>query len=135
MRLRKLVLCAVLCVVCLAGGALAQKAGGTLQMAVQAEPDGLCLITTAAAATFQLAMYNVYEPLLRYTADRELVPLLATSYEIEEIEGGARYTFHLRSGVTFHNGKPLTAADVKYTFDQLLDKANASPNAAKRPAA
>ncbi|MGD9675403.1 MAG: ABC transporter substrate-binding protein [Candidatus Bipolaricaulia bacterium] len=130
MRLRKLVLCAVLCVVCLAGGALAQKAGGTLQMAVQAEPDGLCLITTAAAATFQLAMYNVYEPLLRYTADRELVPLLATSYEIEEIEGGARYTFHLRSGVTFHNGKPLTAADVKYTFDQLLDKANASPNAA-----
>jgi peptide/nickel transport system substrate-binding protein len=31
------------------------------------------------------------------------------------------YVFHLRSGVRFHDGRPLTSADVKYTFDSILD--------------
>ena len=108
----------------------AQSLGGTLRVAVQGEPLGLNLILTPSAETYQLIMYNVLEPLLRYTAGGELTPLLATSYEIEEIEGGTRYTFYLRSGVTFHNGEPFTAHDVKYTFDSLLDPAIASPNAA-----
>ncbi len=108
----------------------AQSLGGTLRVAVQGEPLGLNLILTPSAETYQLIMYNVLEPLLRYTAEGELTPLLATSYEIEEIEGGTRYTFYLRSGVTFHNGEPFTAHDIKYTFDSLLDPALASPNAA-----
>ncbi|MCK4600622.1 hypothetical protein KAU37_12550, partial [Candidatus Bipolaricaulota bacterium] len=108
----------------------AQSLGGTLRVAVQGEPLGLNLILTPSAETYQLIMYNVAEPLLRYTAGGELTPLLATSYEIEEIVGGTRYTFYLRSGVTFHNGEPFTAHDVKYTFDSLLDPAIASPNAA-----
>lgn len=109
--------------------ATAQTTGGTLTVAVQAEPDGLNLILTPATASYQLVMYNIAEPLMRYTADRELVPLLATSYEVNEVDSGAEYTFHLRSGVVFHNGQPFTAEDVKYTFDTLLDPDTASPNA------
>jgi peptide/nickel transport system substrate-binding protein len=37
------------------------------------------------------------------------------------------YIFHLRSGVKFHDGRPLTAADVKYTFDSILDRTVISP--------
>jgi peptide/nickel transport system substrate-binding protein len=37
------------------------------------------------------------------------------------------YTFHLRPGVHFHDGRPLTAADVKATFDSILDPATHSP--------
>jgi peptide/nickel transport system substrate-binding protein len=112
------------------GLAYAQSPGGTLRVAVQGEPLGLNLILTPSAETYQLLMYNVVEPLLRYTAEGDLAPLLAQSYEIEETESGAWYTFYLRSGVAFHNGEPFTAYDVKYTFDSLLDPEIASPNAA-----
>ena len=37
------------------------------------------------------------------------------------------YIFHLRPGVRFHDGRPLTSADVKSTFDYILDPANHSP--------
>ena len=37
------------------------------------------------------------------------------------------YVFHLRSGVKFHDGRPLTSADVKYTFDSILDRTVTSP--------
>jgi peptide/nickel transport system substrate-binding protein len=37
------------------------------------------------------------------------------------------YVFHLRSGVKFHNGRPLTSTDVKYTFDSILDRTVTSP--------
>ena len=37
------------------------------------------------------------------------------------------YIFHLRPGVRFHDGRPLTSADVKFTFDFLLNPANRSP--------
>ena len=68
------------------GASLAQPIGGTLSLAVQAEPNGLCLITTPLAVSYQLMTYNVYETLLRYTADGDLIPLLAESYEVEEVE-------------------------------------------------
>lgn len=37
------------------------------------------------------------------------------------------YLFHLRRGITFHNGKPLTAADVKFTYESVLEPKNRSP--------
>lgn len=109
--------------------AVSQESGGTLTVALMAEPDGLNMILTPAAASFQIVMYNITEPLLRYTADRRIEPLLATSYEVTEEGEKTYYTFHLRSGVVFHNGAKFTANDVKYTFDTLLDPKTASPNA------
>jgi len=109
--------------------AFSQTSGGTLTVALMAEPDGLNMILTPAAASFQLVMYNINEPLLRYTADRVIEPLLATSYEVTETGDETYYTFHLRGGVRFHNGASFTASDVKYTFDTLLDPKTASPNA------
>lgn len=52
---------------------------------------------------------HVYEPLVRYTADLKIEPGLATSWETIE---PARVRYHLREGVTFHDGAPFTAQDV-----------------------
>lgn len=78
-------------------------------------PTSLDIIGQAGAALDQLLLDNVYETLLRFV-DGEVVPGLAASYEISE--DGLTYTFTLGEGVTFHNGDPLTAADVAYSLDQ-----------------
>ncbi|MCB1034669.1 MAG: ABC transporter substrate-binding protein, partial [Acidobacteria bacterium] len=48
-----------------------------------------------------------------------VVPDLAASWEV--LDGGLRYRFHLRSGVRFHDGRPLTSRDVVWTYGSILD--------------
>ena len=71
---------------------------------------------------------QVYEQLITYNRERtdEFIPQLATSWEISA-EGDV-YTFHIRPGVTFHEGQSLTAEDVAYTFQRgILQGGYASP--------
>jgi peptide/nickel transport system substrate-binding protein len=69
------------------------------------------------------ALYrNVYEPLMALEDDGAITNGLATSYEISKDQ--LEYTFRLRKGVTFHDGSPLVAADVKFSFDRVLTKAS-----------
>ena len=70
-------------------------------------------------------MQMIFDTLVVKNEKFEFVPSLAERFE--ESEDHKTFTFHLRSGVTFHNGKPLTSADVKYTFDSLLSPALKSP--------
>ena len=66
---------------------------------------------------------NVYDRLIECVTTAPgksaLVPGLATKWEVSK--DGKVYTFHLRKGVKFHNGEELTARDVVYTFDRMLD--------------
>lgn len=62
----------------------------------------------------------LYDGLVELDQELKPVPSLAESWEIEK--GGSVYRFHLRHGVRWHDGKPLTAEDVKFTFDELLLK-------------
>ncbi|MBF0514783.1 MAG: ABC transporter substrate-binding protein [Desulfovibrionaceae bacterium] len=57
-----------------------------------------------------------------------IAPGLAASWEISP--DGLVYTFHLRPGVRFHDGSPLTAADVVYTIDRMCDPATKALNTA-----
>ncbi len=63
-----------------------------------------------------------YEP-----GTTELVPDLAESYELAE--DGLTYTFKLRKGVKFHNGRELTAADIKYSIERAVRPETQSPGA------
>ena len=63
-----------------------------------------------------------YEP-----GTTELVNDLAESYTISD--DGLVYTFTLREGVTFHNGRAMTADDVKYSLDRVTNPATQSPGA------
>ena len=66
----------------------------------------------------------LFDSLLRRDDHFNLQPALATSWEIRD---PLTYVFHLRSGVRFHNGGPLTARDVKWTFDSIMSGKLVSP--------
>jgi peptide/nickel transport system substrate-binding protein len=68
--------------------------------------------------------YALFDRLTRLTADgKDVEPSLAT--EIQASDDGLTYTFPLQQGVTFHDGSPLTAADVKYSIERQLNPENA----------
>ena len=99
-----------------ASGAAAKK-GGNLILAASADAESLDPhATTALRAARYLAM--LHDNLLNRDFDGSFKPALAESYTVSP--DGLAYTFKLRSGVKFHSGKPLTSADVKYTFERWL---------------
>jgi peptide/nickel transport system substrate-binding protein len=66
---------------------------------------------------------QIYDTLIEMTEELEIAPGLAESWsQIDDLT----WEFELRPGVTFHDGSPLTAADVKFTLDRLVDPANAA---------
>jgi len=62
---------------------------------------------------------HVYDYLVDYNAENEIIPRLATDWT--RSEDGLTYTFTLAEGVTFHDGSEMTAQDVAYTFTRLRD--------------
>lgn len=66
-------------------------------------------------------LHHVYEPLVRYNDSLEVEPALAASWEVVE---PTRWRFHLRKGVKFHNGNPLTADDVVASIMRAIDPAS-----------
>jgi peptide/nickel transport system substrate-binding protein len=61
----------------------------------------------------------IFSGLFRINSDMELEPDLVESYDVNE--AGTHYNFYLRKDVTWHDGIPFTAHDVKFTFDTILD--------------
>lgn len=106
--------------------ALADEApvkGGILRMAVPGgSTDSLDPHITYAAMSDIIRFSNLFDGLAEYSPDAEVTMVLA-----EAIEGdstGTIWTIRLRQGVTFHDGRPLTAADVVFTIKRILDPAN-----------
>ncbi|MCB0092563.1 MAG: ABC transporter substrate-binding protein, partial [Caldilineaceae bacterium] len=64
-------------------------------------------------------MYNGLVRLNLVDGLRSVIPDLATSWDVSE--DGLTYVFHLREGVTFHDGEPFTSADVVATFNRIMD--------------
>lgn len=69
---------------------------------------------------------SIFDGLMDYVpGTTELTPHLAESYAVSD--DGLTYTFTLRQGVTFHNGREMVADDVRYTFERVLDPETQSP--------
>ncbi len=105
------------------GTALAQqgrlRAG--FEIPVQLDP-------TFASSDAEIAVLNaVYDYLVDVDENNNVVPRLAESWAVSD--DGLVYTFQLRSGVTFHDGSPFSAADVVWTYDRLRDPALELPTA------
>jgi peptide/nickel transport system substrate-binding protein len=60
----------------------------------------------------------LFDPLVRKDKNFNLVPAVAESWDIPDPQ---TYIFHLRPGIRFHDGRPLTAKDVKWTLDTMRD--------------
>lgn len=88
-------------------------------VAVEDEPDTVDFQCTSIHYT---VAQNVFDRLVEMEnapeGGVELLPSLARAWETSD--DGLSYTFHLREGVTFSNGSPLTASDVLYTMKRLL---------------
>ena len=104
------------------------KYGGTLNAAFQNEWAGLDPHTVSSYSSYQI-LNNVLEGLTFYDDELNLVPWLAESWE--QSEDGLTWTFKLREGVKFHNGREMTAEDVKWSFERLIDPETGSGNAAR----
>jgi peptide/nickel transport system substrate-binding protein len=108
-----------------AGPALAQKSGGTLRVNHRDNPPSASIHEEATISTVMpfMSVYNnlvVFDPDGRQNRPDGIVPDLATEWAWSN--DGKDLTFKLREGVTWHDGKPFTAADVKCTWDMLTSK-------------
>ena len=61
---------------------------------------------------------NIFDTLVSWDADNNVIPMLATEWEFLDEDS---IQFKLREGVTFHDGEPFTAEDVKYTYERARD--------------
>lgn len=93
--------------------------GGTLVVAIDSDPGGLNPAITTSGAT-HTASELMYNGLVELDSKAEPTAELAESWEIEG--NGAVYRFKLRPGVKWHDGKPFTSADVKFSFEEVLLK-------------
>jgi oligopeptide transport system substrate-binding protein len=69
-------------------------------------------------------LQNLFEGLVQWSPENKIVPCLAKSWDVSK--DGLTYTFHLRPGVKFQDGNPVTAQDVYYSFHRSLDPAQKS---------
>jgi len=101
--------------VALAGGAGAAKPGGTLRLVFVSDPPTLDP-AHATDLTSSAVIRQVFDALLEL--DEHLVPTPALAERWSASPDQRTYTFQLRRGVKFHNGRELRAADVKYSFER-----------------
>jgi peptide/nickel transport system substrate-binding protein len=101
--------------------------GGTLRIARPPASDAETLDPASALSAYEY-LGALYNRLVRMDAKGHLAPDLAQSWEPDS--KARTWTFRLRRGVTFHNGRAFTSADAAYTLRHILDEATASPQAA-----
>ena len=99
----------------------------TLVIAQGGDPGALNPAVTTSGNTHPVTD-QIFNGLVGLDEQLNPVPELAESWQIED--DGRTYRFTLRPGVTWHDGKPFTSADVKFTFEQALLKYHSRTRAA-----
>jgi peptide/nickel transport system substrate-binding protein len=102
----------------------AAQAPRALVVQTVTEPPGLDLTATPASATAAVVLYNVQECLVKVDAHGKIVPWLAERWHTSD---NRNYTFFLKKGVRFHNGRELKAADVKFVVDRAMNAETKHP--------
>ncbi|HEX3965717.1 MAG TPA: ABC transporter substrate-binding protein [Trebonia sp.] len=100
--------------------------GGTMQVAFQSDPDTFDPQVCYDATCWD-NMQMLFDRLYDYKSNTtQLQPEAAASMPVVS-DGGKVYTIAIRKGMTFDNGKPVTASDFVYTFSRICDPATKSP--------
>jgi ABC-type transport system substrate-binding protein len=128
-------LAAVLAFVVAAGGAASPSAaaspqsGGSIKIAIAGDPGTINPMKDGGIADNYVSEL-IRDRLVCSGQDGDFVPCLATSWDTPN---PTTFIFHLRQGVKFSNGAPFTAADAKYTYDQLALGKDSDFNGAEGP--
>jgi len=98
------------------------RLGATLNLP-GGEPPTLdpALTQDATSASY---IVEIFSGLVTLNRDLEVVPDIAESWDLSD--DGTTYTFHLRDDVKFHDGKPVTAQDLKYSIERACDPSTGS---------
>jgi peptide/nickel transport system substrate-binding protein len=100
------------------------QSGGTLRMAISEEPDQLDPARTIELLAGRM-MDKVYDALVYIGEDGLPQPWVAESWDISE--DGQTITFNIRDGIQFHDGTPLDADAIKFSYERILDPEMAAP--------
>jgi len=95
------------------------RPGGSVVIAVNTDPGGLNPAITTQGMVHMVSG-SIFSGLVGIDFNLKPVPDLATAWEVSP--DGKRYVFHLAPNATFHDGRPVTSADVKFTFEHMLFK-------------
>ncbi|WP_231750755.1 ABC transporter substrate-binding protein, partial [Mycobacterium sp. NAZ190054] len=98
---------------------LGQGTADALVAAIAGEPDQLDPHKTTAYFSFEV-LENVFDTLVEPDENLQMQPALAESWEVSPDQ--LTWTFRLRPGVTFHDGTPLTAGDVVFSYRRIIDE-------------
>lgn len=105
--------------------ASAQEGGGELIVGASQEPVNYNPLLYANTGPETLPDVLMFDSLMKIIPDGTFVPVLATEVPTVEnggiSEDGLTWTFHLRDDVTWHDGAPFTSADVKFTWDTVMN--------------
>lgn len=97
----------------------AEEMGGTFVFGLSTDPPNLDPQINQGTAALTVKI-QVYRGLVSYHKDGEISYEIAESYDQED---ETTYLFHLRENANWHNGDPVTAEDVKFSFERILDPA------------
>ena len=107
--------------------AFAQKGpahGGTYRRPLEFNPR--TLDPTLATDIYSVAIIQqLFDGLVQFDKDLNVIPAIARSWKISP--EGLSYTFYLREGVKFHNGREVTSDDFVYSFTRMIDTKTKSP--------
>ena len=102
----------------------AGRQGGTLVVGMAATSIATLDPAAYSDRATETVLRNMFDGLVTRTTDNDVVPELAQSFRWVDSQ---TVEFDLRQGVTFHNGEELTADDVVYTFDRILNQDVGAP--------
>jgi peptide/nickel transport system substrate-binding protein len=102
--------------------------GGTVSVGIVADPPGWDPSASTSQEIPRVVYHNVFEGLVRFDADGEIVPALATDWSVSD--DGLTWTFTLRTGVKFHDGSDFTVDDVIAKFERAMDPDSGHTNPA-----
>jgi peptide/nickel transport system substrate-binding protein len=98
------------------------QTGGMAVAAVTSDFQSFNPVVNTHATTDDVIRFMLFTPLIQYDAKLQAVPWLAESWQLSD----SSVVFKLRSDVKWHDGQPVTAEDVKFTFDLAKDTTAAS---------
>lgn len=107
-----------------APAALLAQSDSIIRVGSLYEPQNLDNTAGAGQGINEAFNDNVYEGLFRLTDAGTVEPVLVADHSVSA--DGLTHTFHLKPGVRFHSGDPLTATDVKYSIERVTAEASKS---------
>ena len=100
------------------------SSGSTVIVGMRNDFGSFNPVTSSGQYDYELMNYALFTPLVQYDESLAVRPYLAESWELH---GDSAVVFHLRRDVLWHDGQPVTAHDVEFTFNLAKDPEAASP--------